>query len=492
MPNPTINNIWSSLSTNRSTFNEDEVGEGILYKGPVISNQLNGVLFDVYTMLDDIQRSGGLWSSLKTYYKGDMVTILHKPEQGALRAEKYVCVAKTYSLNKPPLINATYNANVKVPVFMGGTPDRTQWERCDSDQAGAIYQERSSFNNKDIKLFNSPKTITNNENVMVPISGRYNITVYSSRGITSFTCELKGCYLKDTDGTLKLATNRLGFKAPEIYFSNLFTTVTDYGNVENFHNMMPLGIRFQYSSLSQYEGCVFVRLDSSVTKVVIEGVGSYVNANILRDVDRVEDCVVMPPRNAGGFGIFEQVGKLVDYDFQLTPSQQYHKGLFKCQHSAAYSGAEKKNSPLWVNGQDSGLFSYLARVRGNWQVPIWAGAFRRNLEENKITPNTSNSVRVIASQQGDAIRNITGGYESGEIQINSGDRYGVQHPFANNGYAYNAITFGDGTQNGNQNSISVKNKNTRIIFKFDASLVVPTSSENRPINVAVQYYYQAF
>lgn len=491
MPNPTINNVWASLSTNRTTFNENEIGEGILYKGPVISNQLNGVLFDVYSMLDTIQRSGGLWSSIKTYFAGDVVTILHKPEQGALRVEEYVCVSKTSSTNKPPLKNATYDAEVKVPVFMGGIPDKTQWVRCDSDQAGSIYLERKSFNDKDIKLFTSPKNLTNNENVSVPISGKYNLTVYSSRGITSFTCELKGCYLKDEEGVLKIATNRLGFKAPEIYFSNLFTTVTDYGEVENFHSMMPLGIRFQYSSLSQYEGCVFMRVDSSVTKVVVEGVGSYVNANILRDVNKLEDCVVIPPRNGGGFGIFEEVGRLVDYDFQLTPSQQYHKGLFKCQYSSYYgASSDKKNSPLWVVGQDSGLFSYLAQVRGSWQIPMWAGAFRRNMEENKITPNTEQPQRVIATQQGDAIRNITGGYGSeGNTDRPSGNG-GNWAAYGSNAYkAIGAITNKDGNNVGTSTSF---HSSGGIYFNFNASKVVPTSSENRPINIAVQYYYQAF
>lgn len=490
MPNPTINNIWANHSTNRSTFNENEISEGILYKGPVVSNQLNGILYDVYTMLDDIQRSGGLWSSIKTYYEGDMVTILHKPEQEALRAEKYVCVAKTSSLNRPPLINSTYNDDVKVPVFMGGTPDRTQWVRCDSNQAGSIYQERTDFNNRDIKLFTSPKVLTNTENVMVPISGNYNIIVYSTRGITSFRCELRGCYVREEDGSMKLIPNRLGFKAPEIFFDNLFTTVTDYGEVENFHNMMPLGIRFQYSSLAKHEGSIFIRLDSSVSKIVIEGVGSYVNTNIRRDVDLVEDCVVIPPRNGGGFGIFEQVGKLLDYDFLLTPSQQYHKGLFKCQNSASYEGEEKKNSPLWVVGQDSGLFSYLAQVKGSWQIPVWAGAFRRNMEENKITPNTEQPQRVIATQQGDAIRNITGTYESDGSYNSTCEGGGCWRAYnGNNMKAIGAIV---GWNGNNMNTTAPMTTVAAIKFRIDASKVVPTASENRPINIAVQYYYQAF
>lgn len=82
MAHKTINNKWSALSTNRINFSEEEVGVGILYKGAVVSNQLNGLGFAIYEMLDFIQRTGGLYNSAKKYLGDDVVSILRRIIQG--------------------------------------------------------------------------------------------------------------------------------------------------------------------------------------------------------------------------------------------------------------------------------------------------------------------------------------------------------------------------------------------------------------------------
>ena len=70
-----ISNIWGQNATNRQIFSEDEVALGIEYKGPVVSPQLNGIAFDLYTYVDNLQRANAAWNPLKNYAVGDTVNV---------------------------------------------------------------------------------------------------------------------------------------------------------------------------------------------------------------------------------------------------------------------------------------------------------------------------------------------------------------------------------------------------------------------------------
>lgn len=70
-----IRNIWGQNAINRQTFSEDEIAQGIEYKGPVVSPQLNGIAFDLYTYVDNLQRANTAWNPLKNYAVGDTVNV---------------------------------------------------------------------------------------------------------------------------------------------------------------------------------------------------------------------------------------------------------------------------------------------------------------------------------------------------------------------------------------------------------------------------------
>ena len=70
-----ISNIWGQNATNRQIFSEDEVALGIEYKGPVVSPQLNGIAYDLYTYVDNLQRANTAWNPLKNYAVGDTVNV---------------------------------------------------------------------------------------------------------------------------------------------------------------------------------------------------------------------------------------------------------------------------------------------------------------------------------------------------------------------------------------------------------------------------------
>lgn len=75
MARTVISNIWGQNATNRQIFSEDEIAQGIEYKGPVVSPQLNGIAFNLYTYVDNLQRANAAWNPLKDYTVGDTVNI---------------------------------------------------------------------------------------------------------------------------------------------------------------------------------------------------------------------------------------------------------------------------------------------------------------------------------------------------------------------------------------------------------------------------------
>lgn len=75
MAKQVIANIWGQNATNRQIFSEDEIALGIEYKGPVVSPQLNGITYDLYTYVDNLQRANTAWNPLKNYAVGDTVNV---------------------------------------------------------------------------------------------------------------------------------------------------------------------------------------------------------------------------------------------------------------------------------------------------------------------------------------------------------------------------------------------------------------------------------
>lgn len=72
---PSIKNLWAQTATNRQIFSDEEVKKGITYQGPVVSNQLNGIAYDLYSYVDQLQRGGAFWSPFKLYNEGDIVRV---------------------------------------------------------------------------------------------------------------------------------------------------------------------------------------------------------------------------------------------------------------------------------------------------------------------------------------------------------------------------------------------------------------------------------
>lgn len=130
----------------------------------------------------------------------------------------------------------------------------------------------------------------------------------------------------------------------------------------------------------------------------------------------------------------------------------------------------------WIicNGQafDKARCPQLAKAYPNGVLPDLRGVFIRGWDNGR----NLDGGRTLLSFQGDAIRNITGYY----VQRLAGNSYwnGCGGAFYQEGNAFGHNAINDGG-----NGATTK--------KFDASRVVPTAKENRPVNMAFNYIVRA-
>ncbi|UUE36560.1 phage tail protein [Pectobacterium aroidearum] len=163
----------------------------------------------------------------------------------------------------------------------------------------------------------------------------------------------------------------------------------------------------------------------------------------------------------------------------LAPVNMWHSGNLKNPVTAndiagmpqLYPGAVAPSGWLKCNGQafDRTLYPVLASRYPSGVLPDLRGEFVRGWDDGR----GADTGRALLSQQGDAIRNITGQFETLDHST-----YSMTGVFS--------TTRRDGANISGQN---VGQSHTFV--DFDASRVVPTASENRPRNIAFNYIVRA-
>ncbi|WP_375656077.1 Bgr_08870 family protein [Bartonella sp. MR63HLJHH] len=125
----------------------------------------------------------------------------------------------------------------------------------------------------------------------------------------------------------------------------------------------------------------------------------------------------------------------------------------------------KANGALISRSDYAQLFAVIGTTYGagdgktTFRLPDLRGEFLRGVDDKRnIDPN-----RTIGSQQGDAIRNITG-------ELN----FDAKAKVASGAFKYGGVSNSSNTSSGSSSTI-----------KFDASRSVPTANENRPRNIAL-------
>ncbi len=127
------------------------------------------------------------------------------------------------------------------------------------------------------------------------------------------------------------------------------------------------------------------------------------------------------------------------------------------------------DSWLECNGQSTAGYPELAAVVGA-NVPNYQGVFLRGLGGNSAG---------LGVQQGDAIRNITGSFESHSAGF-AGGFIGLR--------VSGSFAIGKSTPS---RVLRFYEAGPGNFVNFDASNAVPTASENRPVNMAVRYLIRA-
>ncbi len=144
---------------------------------------------------------------------------------------------------------------------------------------------------------------------------------------------------------------------------------------------------------------------------------------------------------------------------------------------ASANNPNENGTWLECNGQSCTAYPDLVKVLGSNTVPDYRGVFLRGL--GSVTSTHYGTVQHqsngLGELQGDAIRNIYG-YVSG---------MDVYHD------TWLGAFYDPGTRDGKGLPGSYQPRKFCDDFSFDASRVVPTSNEDRPINRAVRYFIKA-
>ena len=145
----------------------------------------------------------------------------------------------------------------------------------------------------------------------------------------------------------------------------------------------------------------------------------------------------------------------------------------------AWASSTNPEDGTWLecNGQSCTAYPQLVAVLGKSTVPDYRGVFLRGYGSHSSSHYgaVTHSSDALGVLQGDAIRNITGkfsGYEFGDVK---------QTRSIGALYVTGEIWFAGNQDHGGSSPV----------LGLDASRIVPTANENRPINIAVRYLIKA-
>lgn len=155
----------------------------------------------------------------------------------------------------------------------------------------------------------------------------------------------------------------------------------------------------------------------------------------------------------GGGGV--PIGTIIIWGYAKNPSEDY--GVW-----------------LDCDGRNVSNYPNLVAAIGSTTIPNYRGLFLRG-QGSQTVNGTVHTSPAVGTKQGDAIRNITGNFTA-LLQKNADIR-------ATGAFTYEEQDFGE---NGARNDFW-----ETPLYTFDASRVVPTADENRPVNATVRFLIKA-
>lgn len=285
----------------------------------------------------------------------------------------------------------------------------------------------------------------------------------------------------DKDPTLNSAIWNVAF-ATYTDYSNLYNDVQSIKGVEGYldlyvskNNPVMLGEAngIAYKDSTGVSGLTFsgttaqISVEDKVVASFKDLTNSNENSNAVATTEWVQDLI------KSTMDAIVPIGSIIDY-----PSLVFNSELF-----------------LSCNGQEisrtiyQDLFSVIGTMYGvgngstTFNVPDYRGTFRRTADLGKGLDNG----RSVGSYQSDAIRKITGWSTYGmDSDVSSVTDFKLQ---ADGAFKMSDEVYYDGLNNLSWVNSPSANKWRKL--ELDTSRSVPTASENRPVNIAVQTLIRA-
>lgn len=162
--------IWGATTTNKITFTQSQIGSGIAYQGPVVSNQLNGIMNLVFTSIRHAQTTGELYDNAQTYNPSQYCSQLVSTN-GITKLLYFQNTSSSDNTGTPPLSGDTSSNQNDVLVLSDNqnlTQDSTNWGKVIVDStliktanptANNMYQlvnlSNQTFGEMKIKTYNT-------------------------------------------------------------------------------------------------------------------------------------------------------------------------------------------------------------------------------------------------------------------------------------------------------------------------------------------------
>ena len=451
--------IWASTTTNTVTFSSSEIGNGIVYEGGIVSNQLNGVAQFITTAIRHTQTTGELYDPSQTY----------NPSQYCSQ------LVSTNGIVKISFFQNASNGNLTGEAPLTGTTASNQNDvlvlNDDSNLTPSSDWSKVLVDNKLIK------STTTSANQMYQLVNLANQTFGSMKIKTYDTSGNMHCVF-DLDIYRMMGEIQFNIKNV-LYCSTIKMSSTTYASYAN--------IFFPGFGLMLTQNGLFFAVTNNALCTTIEV--EYSNMNFTPTLQQT----TLPTPNAStakiyairnGGGTFIQDLGVIKSNYRNTGNNPLEETL---QFYLFSNGFVQWTSAMTL---DSNYFHQWSNGNfGNLNIDVSDRVFR----------NVGiNATQTLGTLLEDAIRNITGGWQTskrnsrlvyGGVEACPIQNYGSNLP---NGkaIAYGIFKGTDGNFNGT--SSDIVNSDYNLGFTLDVSRQVPTASENRMKSLTVIPVVQAF
>lgn len=349
-----INTTWASNSDNSMTFTESEKALGIEYRGPIVSNQLNGIAEFTTEAIQWLQKSGGYFSSQKQYIINDVCSIVRYSPTKSLRIEHYKCVKVLddydYLIGIPPILGyeTIQSDSSYVPIYYGGKVNTEYWEKI-SPEYGMNYVEQTVDGSEAYKLvyrilkFDPPASLGTEGSSNYGTTLKFKL-INSSGLITTFYAEVKST-LAVVDDEVVYGNNGFGLPNFDVKISKVLSNITTDLFTEHIDDLMPYGARLELGYTTETVGSstqkvygLFLKPASDLSSFRVDidyNDGITLESTLYTDSQDDSSItggyyttdIVMPIINGLESKINPEVGQIVDFLTDMTDELKFKKGL---------------------------------------------------------------------------------------------------------------------------------------------------------------------